>query len=1153
MPQSPLFIHLLAGYPLLHMAYQVYWGSDPNGTGTTPVNGLTYQPTQTVPAETPYYLRIRTQDNAGNWSGWDTRFTFLFDDQFPTITSLTPGDDSLTTNPRPIIGADFIATGAEIDTAKTALIVDTEVIAPSTSTAQTVSYTPGADLSDARHYASFQIEDLAGNQVTSSWAFDVDATTFVTITAPADGTVVNQPTTPLALTTEGVAGLQITITGGAQPVSVTTDTGYWQTADFALNPGLNTLNITVQDPAGNTAGESLAITVDPTQHVALIQPHNPIFNPHTTSADYALTALAGTGWQVVSWQFTIIDTASQVVYSQNGLTPINNQGFSWDGRDQNGQVVADGAYTYQLALTVTDGNQTSMVNAPSQQVNVLTQAPAAPGLDCNSGTRFFSIAPALATGIGPEGATIYVYVDDVVVNTATVSQGTWQAAIPLIDDQTRAVRATVLDAAKNESASSSTCQMGLSRTDPFVAPHASLSETYIGLSESVSLLASTRTTGAQPIAVTITAPLSNPTSAPVQSPPGTWSATWTAPGSGSFEGFVVFNFDAVDTADPIPNRGHQFVQPYLDLVPPSVTITWPPDGQQQQSDTLSLGGRAEVDSTLTITATRQSDNQTFTTPANSDFSQDWEATLTLPDGNYTLTAQAIDRAGNVGPVSSSIAVTIDTTPPTIGPATVTRYAQPGANLVLNTTVTDALSGVSLVQAIVDDLPTGGQSLTLGLSHAGNNGYNTGLPIAGNASEGLKPLTLLAWDRAGNSTTVPDSQGIIVDATPPFLANLSLSLSNNPTGLALTNNTLYYGPSAAGDLTVSLGAGDDNPTIATAGLDTLTFPPLFNTPQEDRNLNGATILATYTRSYPVVSSQTVAGNFTLQAVDRAGNGPTVSSPFQVTRDETPPTLSNLTLSAGGTNLYLDAPNQTLYYGNSSSGTLDVSVTVEDSEAGLGQVIFPALSNDGHLEPVSGTGPQTAQHSYLIDGGQNTPGVFALTAADRVGNSSGTSFTLSLDTTPPTVSVNAPDSSSLKIPVSWDSPDPDRRDFDVQYSLDGSTWSDWLSATPETNATFIATQDQSVTFRVRASDYVGNVSGWVTAGPVAVAGVTKYYHHGGSRVAMRQGAEVHYLHGDHLGSTSLTTDVQGNVVAEGRYVPFGSSRWTSGSTPTDIDSM
>ncbi|MEW5958848.1 MAG: RHS repeat-associated core domain-containing protein [Chloroflexota bacterium] len=83
-----------------------------------------------------------------------------------------------------------------------------------------------------------------------------------------------------------------------------------------------------------------------------------------------------------------------------------------------------------------------------------------------------------------------------------------------------------------------------------------------------------------------------------------------------------------------------------------------------------------------------------------------------------------------------------------------------------------------------------------------------------------------------------------------------------------------------------------------------------------------------------------------------------------------------------------------------------------------------------------------------------------------------------------------------------------------------------------------------------DNVNNAGAWLEAGPVTIAGVTKYYHHGGQRIAMRQGDEVYYLHGDHLGPVSLTTDSDGEVVSEGRYLPYGEDRWTDGSTPTDF---
>ena len=63
------------------------------------------------------------------------------------------------------------------------------------------------------------------------------------------------------------------------------------------------------------------------------------------------------------------------------------------------------------------------------------------------------------------------------------------------------------------------------------------------------------------------------------------------------------------------------------------------------------------------------------------------------------------------------------------------------------------------------------------------------------------------------------------------------------------------------------------------------------------------------------------------------------------------------------------------------------------------------------------------------------------------------------------------------------------------------------------------------------------------------VTSYFSFGGQRVAMRHGSAVHWLHGDHLGSASLTTNITGLIVSEMRYYPFGETRWVSGTIPTD----
>ena len=49
-------------------------------------------------------------------------------------------------------------------------------------------------------------------------------------------------------------------------------------------------------------------------------------------------------------------------------------------------------------------------------------------------------------------------------------------------------------------------------------------------------------------------------------------------------------------------------------------------------------------------------------------------------------------------------------------------------------------------------------------------------------------------------------------------------------------------------------------------------------------------------------------------------------------------------------------------------------------------------------------------------------------------------------------------------------------------------------------------------------------------------------------MRSGGTLYFMIGDHLGSTSLVTFANGNVVSETRYKAWGEVRYESGTTPT-----
>ncbi len=63
------------------------------------------------------------------------------------------------------------------------------------------------------------------------------------------------------------------------------------------------------------------------------------------------------------------------------------------------------------------------------------------------------------------------------------------------------------------------------------------------------------------------------------------------------------------------------------------------------------------------------------------------------------------------------------------------------------------------------------------------------------------------------------------------------------------------------------------------------------------------------------------------------------------------------------------------------------------------------------------------------------------------------------------------------------------------------------------------------------------------------VTKYYFAGATRLAVRTGGTLSFLLGDHLGSSSVTTDANGAPTASALYKAFGETRYSLGNLNTD----
>ena len=62
------------------------------------------------------------------------------------------------------------------------------------------------------------------------------------------------------------------------------------------------------------------------------------------------------------------------------------------------------------------------------------------------------------------------------------------------------------------------------------------------------------------------------------------------------------------------------------------------------------------------------------------------------------------------------------------------------------------------------------------------------------------------------------------------------------------------------------------------------------------------------------------------------------------------------------------------------------------------------------------------------------------------------------------------------------------------------------------------------------------------------VTKFYQIG-SGLAMRKGGSLYFIHTDHLSSTTIITDSNGNEVGRISYYPYGSTLETSGNIPAE----
>ena len=361
-------------------------------------------------------------------------------------------------------------------------------------------------------------------------------------------------------------------------------------------------------------------------------------------------------------------------------------------------------------------------------------------------------------------------------------------------------------------------------------------------------------------------------------------------------------------------------------------------------------------------------------------------TSVFADGTYNLRARAIDVAGNLGALSATFSLTIQTshigTPnaPALLPADDTGVKADGITSVKQPRLTGFVASGSSVQLLN---PGGGLVATapIGVGGAYTIGFSSAL------ADGAYAVSIRVVDSAGNLSPASPTYALVIDTTPPATPSTPKILASDDSGVKGDGITNVKQPHF-------IGTADANTTIQ-----------LVNA----ANSVVGTGVAGANSAYSVIPTTSLADGsyaFTVEAVDAAGNVSGLSGSITLTIDATAPaspsTPSLLTSDDSGTKgdgiTNIRLPHLI--------GTTAANASVQLLNA-ANAVIGTAIASPSGIYSITPA-------SSLVDGAYT----FTVQATDAAGNASplSASFLLTIDTTAPaspsTPSLLSADDSGVK---------------------------------------------------------------------------------------------------------------------------------------------
>ncbi|MCU6329264.1 type I secretion C-terminal target domain-containing protein, partial [Enterobacter quasiroggenkampii] len=955
----------------------------------------------TLPAQTdgPLNITVAGVDTAGNVSAPSSVFTVTLDTVAPGIPQISAVSDSQLTN-NVLYTRDGTPTLTGTSEPGTTVIVSVDGIpsgVPVTIQPDgSWSWTAGTTLQDGSHTFTVSSVDQAGNPSNGSASLSVTVDT-QDPTAPGNLSLAPEGT-PLTGTAE--AGALITVKdSGGNVIGTGVATG--GSFSIAVSPAPQdgaTLTVTATDASGR-------ISVDATYNVTGTLPNLPDV-PVITAINDDVDPIIGDvkGKTTNDTTPTLTGTAEAgsliTIYQDGSATPLTTVTADGSGNwSYTPAALGEGLHTFEVTATL--NGQTSG-RSPAASVTVDLTAPGTPTIGAviddvgpgtgplTSGQTTNDNQPTL-TGTGAVGDIISIYNNGVLLGTAEVGiTGTWSYTTPVLAEGNHVLTIRETDPAGNQS--------GPSAGFTVVVDSVSATPVITNVTDNVGNAATTVVSGGLTNDATPTlSGTADANSVVTLFDGGTQIAVVTADSTGAWtftpdtalgEGSHSFTVQATDPQGNLSAVSAPW-SVVIDLTAPTVpTLDTVNDnvpggvqgnltsGQVTNDNTPTIGGTGQAGSTVHIM-----NNGTQIGTATVDGSGNWSFTPTTPlgDGSYALRVYATDAAGNASANSSVFAFTVDTAAPgvpvvtsvvdDVGPVTGTLTSGNSTNDARPT-----FNGTGDVGATVHVIVDGSEIGTAVVNAQGNWTFTPGTDLG----DGSHTITFNATDAAGNIGTTTAPFNLTVDTGVPSAPVISTAGDN------------------VGSIQTPLSSGqstdDTTPTLNGTASANATVTVYENGQPVGTVLADGSGNWSFTPSTPLSSG---SHTWTATVTDAAGNVSPASPNFTLIVDTTAPNAPVI--------------SQAIDDVGSLTGPLTSGQTTDDTVprlVGTSEPFATVKIYEGTTLVGTGTADGSGSWSILLTTTlASGPHSFTAQATDAAGNTSvsSTSFSLTVDTTPPALPV------------------------------------------------------------------------------------------------------------------------------------------------------